>query len=186
MLPEPTPETRHFWDGCKAGELRLQRCTECSKSYFPPRPFCPGCGSRAVEIYPASGRATLYSYVINHRTGRGQGIQGRRLAAVELRGDDPRCGVVDGPTFPQRLGDVRGLGLLLALDLTQDIANEVVDLARTRGLLINGPRPDSLRFMPALTRPATPNCASARARTSFSCGATLTLPRPGQSRSTAT
>jgi acetylornithine/N-succinyldiaminopimelate aminotransferase len=49
------------------------------------------------------------------------------------------------------LGEVRGLGLLLALDLTQDIAGEVVDLARARGLLINGPRPDSLRFMPALT-----------------------------------
>jgi acetylornithine/N-succinyldiaminopimelate aminotransferase len=27
----------------------------------------------------------------------------------------------------------------------------VVDLARGRGLLINGPRADSLRFMPALT-----------------------------------
>ena len=49
------------------------------------------------------------------------------------------------------LGEVRGLGLLLALDLRQDIATEVVDLARARGLLINGPRPDSLRFMPALT-----------------------------------
>ncbi|MDB5417559.1 MAG: DNA-binding protein, partial [Phenylobacterium sp.] len=28
MLPEPTPETRHFWDGCSKGELRLQRCTD--------------------------------------------------------------------------------------------------------------------------------------------------------------
>jgi acetylornithine/N-succinyldiaminopimelate aminotransferase len=49
------------------------------------------------------------------------------------------------------LGEVRGLGLLLALDLRQDIAAQVVDLALKRGLLINGPRPDSLRFMPALT-----------------------------------
>jgi len=48
-------------------------------------------------------------------------------------------------------GEVRGMGLLLALDLQRDIATEIVDLARTRGLLINGPRPDSLRFMPALT-----------------------------------
>jgi len=48
-------------------------------------------------------------------------------------------------------GEVRGMGLLLALDLRWDIAAEIVDLARTRGLLINGPRPDSLRFMPALT-----------------------------------
>ena len=23
--PKPTPETQHFWDGTKAGELRLQR-----------------------------------------------------------------------------------------------------------------------------------------------------------------
>jgi acetylornithine/N-succinyldiaminopimelate aminotransferase len=47
-------------------------------------------------------------------------------------------------------GEIRGQGLLLALDLKRDIASRVVDLARERGLLINGPRPDSLRFMPAL------------------------------------
>jgi acetylornithine/N-succinyldiaminopimelate aminotransferase len=48
-------------------------------------------------------------------------------------------------------GEVRGQGLLLALDLRRDIATEIVDQARARGLLINGPRADSLRFMPALT-----------------------------------
>lgn len=47
-------------------------------------------------------------------------------------------------------GGVRGQGLLLALDLKRDVAGAAVDLARERGLLINGPRPDSLRFMPAL------------------------------------
>jgi len=48
-------------------------------------------------------------------------------------------------------GEVRGKGLLLALDLRCDIAREVTDLALARGLLINAPRADSLRFMPALT-----------------------------------
>ncbi len=48
-------------------------------------------------------------------------------------------------------GEVRGMGLLLALDLRRDISTRIVDLARERGLLINGPRSDSLRFMPALT-----------------------------------
>ncbi len=66
-LPKPTPETQHFWDGCKQGELRLQRCDGCAHVYFPPRPFCPSCSSRAVSIFIASGEASLASYVINHR-----------------------------------------------------------------------------------------------------------------------
>jgi len=48
-------------------------------------------------------------------------------------------------------GEVRGRGLLLALGLKRDIASPVADMAQERGLLINAPRPDSLRFMPALT-----------------------------------
>jgi acetylornithine/N-succinyldiaminopimelate aminotransferase len=48
-------------------------------------------------------------------------------------------------------GGVRGRGLLLALDLKRPIGPKVVEAARERGLLINAPRPDCLRFMPALT-----------------------------------
>jgi len=48
-------------------------------------------------------------------------------------------------------GEVRGRGLLLALALTRGDASKVVDAALDRGLLINAPRPDTLRFMPALT-----------------------------------
>ena len=66
-LPKPTPETEHFWDGTRLGELRLQRCDDCQQVYFPPRPFCPSCASREVSVFNASGKASLYSYVINHR-----------------------------------------------------------------------------------------------------------------------
>lgn len=66
-IPEPTPETLHFWEGTQAGELRIQRCQDCEGAYFPPRPFCPRCSSRNVAVEVASGRATLYSYVIHHR-----------------------------------------------------------------------------------------------------------------------
>ena len=47
----------------------------------------------------------------------------------------------------------RGEGLLRALMLGRDIGGKLVELARERrpeGLLINSPRPDLLRFMPAL------------------------------------
>ena len=48
-------------------------------------------------------------------------------------------------------GGGRGQGLLLALDLERPVGPAVVELALARGLLLNAPRPDSLRFMPALT-----------------------------------
>jgi len=44
-----------------------QRCDACANVYFPPRPFCPSCASRKVSVFKASGKGTLYSYVINHR-----------------------------------------------------------------------------------------------------------------------
>jgi uncharacterized OB-fold protein len=65
-IPKPTPETQHYWDGAREGELRLQTCDSCANTYFPPRPFCPECGSREVSVVKASGKGRLFSYVINH------------------------------------------------------------------------------------------------------------------------
>lgn len=48
------------------------------------------------------------------------------------------------------LGEVRGAGLLLALELGSDRGAQLVERARERGLLLNSPRPGVLRFMPAL------------------------------------
>ncbi len=66
VIPTPTPETRHYWEGAKAGELRLQRCNACDHTYFPPRNHCPACGGRDVAVFKASGKGRLFSYVINH------------------------------------------------------------------------------------------------------------------------
>jgi len=48
-------------------------------------------------------------------------------------------------------GEVRGRGLLLALELKTQDAKKVAAAALDHGLLVNAPRPDTLRFMPALT-----------------------------------
>jgi acetylornithine/N-succinyldiaminopimelate aminotransferase len=48
------------------------------------------------------------------------------------------------------LGEVRGRGLLLALDLRHPIAASIVAQGFEHGVLLNAPRPDTLRFMPAL------------------------------------
>ncbi len=48
------------------------------------------------------------------------------------------------------LGEVRGRGLLLALDLKHPISASIVAQALADGVLLNSPQPDALRFMPAL------------------------------------
>jgi uncharacterized OB-fold protein len=102
-LPRPTPETQHFWDGTKAGELRLQQCSGCQHIYFPPRPFCPSCSSRAVNIIKASGRGRLFSYVINHRLPKWETAP-YSIAVVELD-EGPRLmtNIVGVPQTPEAL-----------------------------------------------------------------------------------
>lgn len=102
-LPQPTPETQHFWDGTKAGELRLQRCDACGKVYFPPRPFCAGCASRQVSVFAASGKAILWSYVIHHR--KVPGFTPPYAIAVVQLAEGPRMmtNIVDCPQTPEAL-----------------------------------------------------------------------------------
>ena len=115
--PVPTPETREFWDGARAGELRLQRCRACRRAYFPPRPFCPRCASRDVETFRASGRATLYSYVIHHRPAPGF-TPPYAIAVVALE---------EGPRMMTNLIDVAQTPEALVLDMPLEVAFEKLD-----------------------------------------------------------
>ncbi|MCZ6645230.1 MAG: Zn-ribbon domain-containing OB-fold protein [SAR324 cluster bacterium] len=125
-IPVPTPETLHYWDGAKAGELRLQRCKDCSKTYFPPRPFCPACASRSVEVIKASGKGTLYSYIINHRPAPGfEDEAPYAIAVVELE-EGPRLmsNIVDCEQTPE------ALQLDMALEVTFEQVNEEITLPK--------------------------------------------------------
>jgi uncharacterized OB-fold protein len=103
FVPEPTPETRPFWEGCQAGELRVQRCAACSHTYFPPRPFCPKCANREVAWVKASGKGKLYSYVIHHRPMPGF-TPPYSIAVVELdEGPRMMTNIVDCPQTPEAL-----------------------------------------------------------------------------------
>ena len=102
-VPVPTPETAHFWQGTQAGELRLQRCDDCQHVYFPPRPFCPACACRSVSVFAASGAASLYSYVINHRPH--PGFNGAYAIAVVTLAEGPRmmANILNTPQTPEAL-----------------------------------------------------------------------------------
>jgi uncharacterized OB-fold protein len=66
-VPLPDPATRDYWDAASRGELRLPRCTSCSKVHFYPRPACPHCGGTAFDWPRASGAGTIYSFTVVQR-----------------------------------------------------------------------------------------------------------------------
>ena len=66
-LPELSEENRPFWDGCRAGELRMQRCSACGHLRYPIAPLCPACLDEAHEWEALSGRGEVYSYVVFHQ-----------------------------------------------------------------------------------------------------------------------
>jgi uncharacterized protein len=64
--PSLTQDNSFFFEGAKAGKLLIQRCSECGTLRHPPRPACPNCRSFQWDAMQASGRGTIYSYVVNH------------------------------------------------------------------------------------------------------------------------
>jgi uncharacterized protein len=67
LLPPVTDLSRPYWDGCLAGELRLQVCGNCGLHRFPDSYVCPRCLSRDASWEPASGRGTLWSWITIHQ-----------------------------------------------------------------------------------------------------------------------
>ncbi len=64
LIPVPTQETAPFWEGCKAGELRLQRCADCGRYQFPPQSFCRSCAGGRLAWSATSGCGKVLSYTI--------------------------------------------------------------------------------------------------------------------------
>ncbi|HLM95038.1 MAG TPA: OB-fold domain-containing protein [Acidimicrobiales bacterium] len=66
-LPLLDDLNRGFWTAGSDNELRLRRCPRCRYWLYPPRPACPRCWQRDLPWEATSGRATLYTYTLNHR-----------------------------------------------------------------------------------------------------------------------
>ncbi len=66
MRPVISPDTKFFWDGMSAGELRIQHCGGCGALRHPPGPVCPQCGSDDPGYVRAAGTGTVFSYVVHH------------------------------------------------------------------------------------------------------------------------
>ena len=66
-LPPLTDLTQPYWEGCRAGELKLQRCSDCGEHQFYPRNICAHCMSRNLAWITASGRGQIASFTVVRR-----------------------------------------------------------------------------------------------------------------------
>jgi uncharacterized OB-fold protein len=71
-------DSRFFWEGTAAGELRIQRCDSCGRLRFPPGPACPACGAFERGYVVAAGTGTVFSYVVH----RHPPVPGKELPIV--------------------------------------------------------------------------------------------------------
>jgi uncharacterized OB-fold protein len=69
-LPRPSELSKPHWEGCRNGELRVQRCSDCGAFEFVPKPVCTRCFSESLEWVTSSGRGHVYSYTEVHRPQR--------------------------------------------------------------------------------------------------------------------
>jgi uncharacterized OB-fold protein len=65
--PSIDADSQPWWDALGEHRLLLPRCNVCGRHWFPPTPGCPNCGANDFAFVEASGRGTLYSWVVIQR-----------------------------------------------------------------------------------------------------------------------
>jgi len=68
LRPRPalTQDNAFWFEGARQHRLLIQRCKQCGTLRHPPRPMCSECRSYEWDVLDASGRGTVYSFVVNH------------------------------------------------------------------------------------------------------------------------
>ena len=64
--PSLTLDNQWWFDAFRSHRLLIQRCSGCSTLRNPPRPMCDRCRSLEWDTVEASGRGTVFSFVVNH------------------------------------------------------------------------------------------------------------------------
>ena len=63
-LPHATATSAPFWEGLRAGEVRIQRCEACRAWVFYPRTNCPHCLSPRLAWQTVAGTGRLHAFTI--------------------------------------------------------------------------------------------------------------------------
>lgn len=66
IRPQMNQDTQYFWEGTAIGELRIQKCNACGELRHPPGPMCPTCHAHDRGYVVASGKGTVFSFLVHH------------------------------------------------------------------------------------------------------------------------
>ena len=66
VAPDTDADTQWWWDALGRGDLFVPHCTSCDRSFFPPMPACPHCGSTEVGRRRSAGLGRVYSWITVH------------------------------------------------------------------------------------------------------------------------
>jgi uncharacterized OB-fold protein len=69
-VPNPSPASKPYWEGCARGELLYQRCDDCGTIALRPSSVCGHCLSRALSWAASAGHGKLYSWTVVWRPQR--------------------------------------------------------------------------------------------------------------------
>jgi len=67
LPPSDWEPARGFWEGARAGELRIPRCAACGRYVWYPAAVCPECGADEHPWTAVSGRGRIFTWVRVHR-----------------------------------------------------------------------------------------------------------------------
>lgn len=66
-VPEPSADTRPYWEGAQAGRLLVQICADCGQVQAVPRGQCARCRSSRLDWRESRRRGTVVAVSVVHR-----------------------------------------------------------------------------------------------------------------------
>jgi uncharacterized protein len=120
--PKPRPVlegmTAEYYDFCRRGELRFQRCTDCGAWRHPPRVLCAACGSPRWAWGRSTGRGRIFTWTVVHQAMSPAFVSEVPYAVIVVETDE---GV-------RVVANLRGAGPeVLRLELPVEVVFETVD-----------------------------------------------------------
>lgn len=147
--PMINSDSSYFWEGTRAGELRIQKCNACGLLRHPPGPVCPSCHAMDRGYVVASGRGTVHSFLVHHAPV----VPGKQLPLT--------LALIDLDEGARMVGEVAGPGEIAigdAVEVWFDRLDDDITLAQWRpaGVSDPEPAPEESSDLPVWELPITP------------------------------